>query len=99
MPNMHDPDQWRSESALIGHLASELVRGRLGLLLGAGVSTFYGLPDWRTLVNRVCHNLGEPPLSPADDPITRIGGIRVRHFERNEIGYLDAVRAALYQGK
>jgi len=97
--NMNLPDSWRNRSNLVDHLAQQLVRGRLGIFLGAGVSAFYGLPEWTELVNRLSRRLGEPDLEGGDDPIVRVGALRARHFKDKKDEFLAAVKADLYEGK
>lgn len=95
---MNDPAAWTDRSAVVEHLARELVRGRLGLLLGAGVSAPLGLPDWGQLAARVCLAAGEPDTGAADDPISRIGAVRIRKYRDNTARFLQDVRKALYEG-
>ncbi|MGY3582888.1 hypothetical protein ACVIGB_008047 [Bradyrhizobium sp. USDA 4341] len=96
--NMNLPDSWQNRASLIDHLAQQLVRGRLGVFLGAGVSAFYGLPDWTTLVNRLLARSGEPPLNGTEDPITRVGALRAKYYKGRTKEFLDAVKADLYEG-
>lgn len=98
MANMNDPGTWRDPDALIEHLAGELVKGRLALILGAGVSTFYGLPNWTALVNRIADRCGESPLKAGDDPVIKIGAIRTKLFRDKKDDFLKLVGASLYDG-
>ena len=95
---MRDPAAWGDEGTLVSHLADELIKGRLGLLIGAGVSAFYGLPQWTDLVDRMSARVGMAPLSATDNPVTRVGAIKVNRFSRDEPGFLDLVQSALYDG-
>ena len=97
--NMNLPDSWCNRSNLIDHLAQQLVRGRLGIFLGAGVSAFYGLPGWTELVNRLSARSGEPELEGGDDPILRVGALRAKHYKGKTPEFLAAVKQELYQTK
>jgi hypothetical protein len=79
-------------------LASELVRGRLALLLGAGVSDFYGLPGWNKLVDQICARLHEPKLKPNEDPILKIAALRISQFKGKTPSFLKIVAEELYRG-
>lgn len=46
----HSVDHWDIRGELINHLATELNKGRLCLILGAGISTDFGLPSWPKLI-------------------------------------------------
>lgn len=97
--NMNVPENWQNRDYLVEHLAQQLVRGRLGLFLGAGISAFYGLPTWRKLVNALCRRCGEPDLADGDNPITRIGALRSRQYRDKSPEFLAAVKEELYLGK
>jgi hypothetical protein len=98
MANMNDPASWDDEAVLLEHLARQLVLGRLAIVLGAGASQFYGLPNWQELVNRICNACGEPTLLPGDDPIVKVGAIRIRRFKTKRLEFLKTVTDALYEG-
>lgn len=95
--NMEDPNSWRDLDVVISHLAEELLKGRLGILLGAGVSAFYGLPNWKTLVNDLSIEVGLAPLESGDDPLARADRIRSEKFARDARGFCAAVKRALYK--
>lgn len=97
--NMNLPDNWRNRGNLVDHLADQLVRGRLGIFLGAGVSSFYGLPEWKELVNRLSARSSEPELEPGEDPILRVGALRPKHYKDKTEQFLAAVKEELYRGK
>ncbi len=96
--NLNIKSVWLDEDVLISHLASELVRGRLALLLGAGVSSFYGLPEWTELVNRLCDRCNEPRMNPGDDPLEHVAALRIRHYKNKTLAFLKAVADELYKG-
>src|SRR5436190_1023700 len=96
--NLNIASTWKSERVVISHLASELVHGRLGLLLGAGISSFYGLPEWHALVNRLLARCRDPLITPADDPMMAISALRLKHFKNRTPEFLKAVADELYRG-
>lgn len=86
---------YETRESLIGHLAQELNRGTLTLVLGAGVSVAYGLPNWDTLVARLCQIMkhrrraGESNEALAEAIRTeKCGGDRAR--------FAESVRKALF---
>ena len=97
--NMNLPDSWSQEDVLVSHLAHELHRGRLGLFLGAGLSAFYGMPQWSELVNRLAARVGAPLMKPGDDPILKVGAIRAKYYANRKAAFLADVREELYRGK
>jgi hypothetical protein len=94
--NLHET--WADETQLIQILAKNLVEGRLGLLLGAGVSSFYGLPDWKALVNHISKSTGEAKLTSDSDILIKANAIRVKHFKDKEHEFALVVKNALYEG-
>lgn len=97
---MNDPTMWDDDEYLVSHLAEELVKGRLALFLGSGVSHFFGLPDWDTLVNRISDQVGLPHFDKAkgEDAIHRVQRIKNESFRHKEKEFMGAVHQALYQG-
>lgn len=85
-----------NRALLQAHLADEAVRGRLALVLGAGVSVPFGLPDWSTLLTRLYASVGAAmPARLSDER-------RAEHFLSahctSGADFLQRVRDALYDG-
>lgn len=95
---MNVADSWNDETLLIQHLAEQLTLGRLAIVIGAGVSQFYGLPSWTELMNRMCRSCGEPDLTTGDDPLAKADVLKARHYSSDEAGFSAAVKTALYSG-
>jgi len=98
MSDMNLKDSWEAESILIDHLARQLTLGRLGLFLGAGVSQFYGLPDWDTLMGRLFAKHGEDYPAGAD-PVAKAGYLRAQFYKGDVEGFKRDLAEALYQGQ
>jgi SIR2-like domain len=97
MANMNMPDSWQNEASLIEYLASQLIAGRLGLFLGAGVSKPFGLPDWGELVSRIAVAVGEPePIPGSFNPTEKAEALAQKHFS-TPLEIKAATKAALYQ--
>lgn len=90
-------DEWRVESDLIEHLATELLANRLGLFLGAGQSGFYGLPGWKDLVNRLSQMHSFEPLGDGDDSMLRMARIKSVHYSNQNEEFLADVKKELYK--
>ena len=100
MSTPHNLENWRDRDWLVNYLAEELLMGRLCLFLGAGVSKDSGLPDWKSLVNNICDEIGEERLKDQEDPTAKIAGIKLRNFkkESDKESFLAATHKALYDG-
>lgn len=97
MANMNVADSWKDESTLVEYLAKQLILGRLAIVLGAGISQFYGLPKWAELIENICRDLGEPPMPSGGDPLLKAGTLKAKYFNGNEQGFSEAVKKALYK--
>jgi hypothetical protein len=97
MVNLNIAANWNDEKTVIEHLAGELVRGRLGLLLGAGISQFYKVPTWQKFVDQICARCKEPLLVTGDDLMMKIAAIRVKHFKNKQKEFLKVATEELYR--
>lgn len=98
MSDMHLRDSWQNETMLVAYLARQLIEGRLGLFLGAGVSQFYGLPSWETLLERLCAMHGET-LGPRDSLIDKAAYLRAQFYRGDTEKFKKDLHNALYEGK
>jgi len=96
--DMNLRDSWENETMLVEYLAQQLIAGRLGLFLGAGVSQFYGLPDWDTLMDRLCKKNGEA-FGPKDDAIAKAGYLRANYYRNDRERFKKDLSGALYEDK
>lgn len=89
---------WSNEREVDGLLAKKLRAGSTSLVLGAGASSGFNLPDWARLVERVRDSAGvKPPerLMRSEDEADRLF---VENFDRDRLKFAKAVRASLYEG-
>lgn len=96
MPNMNLPDTWKNEPTLIEYLGGQLLDGRIGLFLGAGISRDYGLPDWKMLLSDLCVKHGEPPPAKGDNLVTLGGYIRAKYYNNKTPAFLKDVKDILF---
>lgn len=94
---MTSRDDFADSETLVKYLASQLQRGRLALILGAGLSVPFGLPDWIGLINRLYEMQGAN-VPPGQTPPRLAEYFRVTYFPRDKPGYIRAVQQALYRG-
>lgn len=93
---MNFADDYENEDSLIDHLASELNHGRLALVLGAGISKPFGLPDWEELIDRmfaakaITREKSESLLNQAEY-------LKSTVFPRDLGGFLQLTHDCLYQ--
>jgi hypothetical protein len=66
---MRSRSAYEQRNSLVQYLASQLVRGRLALILGAGASAGFGLPGWSDLLLRIC---GAARIRPPKGNLTQM---------------------------
>jgi SIR2-like protein len=79
------------------YLAKQLNRGRLALVLGAGISTAFKLPAWKELLQKLYASKGATPPKGADLK-SQADHFRVTYFKGDKKGFIEAVRDTLYAG-
>lgn len=97
MAQMTTIDDFRDEITLQRYLARQLRNGRLSLVLGAGLSVPFGLPDWETLVKNLFELKGSTP--PAGETLERsVEYFKRTHYPTDGAGFIAALHKALYKG-
>jgi hypothetical protein len=102
-------DLWTDHNALVRFLGAQMVAGRLALVLGAGISIPFGLPNWSALLQELRKVLRTDPLlsdnqnikddSPFDLDLKRHAeDLRIIYEDSGGTtkGFLDHVSSALY---
>jgi hypothetical protein len=102
-------EHWTDDNELVRFLGSQMVSGRLALVLGAGISMPFGLPNWPALLQELRKVLRKDPLlvanpSVKDDPPPdcdlkrEAEDLRLIYEESGGTtnGFLDHVSSALY---
>jgi len=95
-PLMDTRDDWDNNERLTEYLATQLMRGQLALLMGAGVSTNFGLPLWDELILRLYGSKRKTP--PLKTPELQARDFRTTYFPHDTSGFVDALRKVLYKG-
>jgi SIR2-like domain len=93
---MRDASSWEKPATLKHYLGQQLKRGRLALILGAGASFGFGLPDWRKLVDDMFDEAGKvppPDLSPPDAS----DSLYVDILARDDVRLVEILHKALYR--
>lgn len=93
---MQNRDDFENENSLVGYLSSQLSRGRLSLVLGAGVSTAFGMPDWPGLLRRLYDEQGID-LPQSYSYARQAEHLREACYRDDHGGFAAAVRTALYR--
>ncbi len=94
---MNFRDQWDNRNTLLNYLADQLAWGRLAIILGAGTSMSFGLPNWPTLVKKLFEKASEPV--PDEDNLELLAEhFRRTFFGKDYEGYVSAIHDALYEG-
>lgn len=94
MPQSH---LWEDSAMLADYLAKQLNIGCLAMVVGAGISVPFGLPDWPTLISRLFKSKGATPRFEKRPEILA-EEFKLTYFRDDAYGYLDAVSGALYEG-
>jgi hypothetical protein len=91
MERMSEYEDW---STLSDYLARQLVRGRMELVLGAGTSRHFGLPDWKALIRNLYSLHGaKPPKKPGT---VQAEIFKNQYHTRNQDSFLLEVKKVLY---
>jgi len=93
---MYDIDSWNDDALLTKYLAGQLIKGRLALFLGAGISKDFIGVTWPELVQRILEAKGET-FNPGTSFERQIARLRTAHFASDTEGYLNLVRDELYR--
>ncbi|MGO9019189.1 MAG: SIR2 family protein [Syntrophobacteraceae bacterium] len=94
-PVMDARDAWEHPETLKNYLAQQLLKGRIALILGSGISTDFNLPDWPKLITDLYASKGQSPPSGMNME-KQAEVFQDRHYSGNLPGFLEAVRSALY---
>lgn len=89
------PTTWSDEVWLKDFLANQLLRGRLSLVLGAGVSAGIGLPSWPKLVELLFAEKGLIPPSSLTTELASEELLRTQYSSDN-VAFASAIRKCLY---
>ena len=89
-------DDFNDRGSLTKYLGHQLFRGRLALILGAGISKPFGLPEWDDLISKLFEKKGD--TKPADKTAAQLAEFfRLKYFEDDSEGFKTAVHEALYE--
>ena len=89
---------WGSDEALV-KIAKKLNQGNVALVLGAGVSVFYGLPNWKALLSGLENDGAKHTVDELEDYPLWAQTILDDHFAGDELKLTNAVHKGLYGPK
>lgn len=94
---MMEISHWENDKMLFDHLASHLLNGRIALILGAGISKSFGLPDWNDLVKKMYEQKKlTPPKSKKVGLEKQAEQFKVNVCKNDDIIFKNSVQEALY---
>jgi hypothetical protein len=93
---MRDADSWVTPDVIDNFLATQLDRGALAIVLGAGVSMPFGLPSWSELVARVGARVAvtATPTDGLDEQAETIFNASAK----SPLDFAETIRECLYAG-
>lgn len=92
-------ENWEDWDTIRDWLAEDLKKGRLGLVLGAGASIGFGLPDWLSLVKGAYKHAAVPwPRGHlAINPEEAADALLEKHLKGDDVRFAQLIRSTLYQ--
>src|SRR5438876_11507409 len=87
-------DDFTTDEGLAWSAAGHLIRGRVALVLGAGVSMPFGLPSWKTLIERLYKTARSKP--PREDAKRQVEQFRESYCAGSDARLIEAVGRVLY---
>jgi hypothetical protein len=93
---MQSIDGYNDHISLKDFLADQLLHGRLALVLGAGASMGFGLPNWDILTERIFEDLHVARDVNMDNEMSA-ELLLAKHFNKDKMKFANAVRKALYR--
>lgn len=93
---MRDASAYRHTPTLKRFIATQLVSGRLALILGAGASNGFGLPGWNELTRRLVRNSGASRPKGLDNEAVA-EHLLSQTYNGDAVRFAKAVHCALYE--
>jgi hypothetical protein len=87
---------FENPATLTDHLADQLARGRLAIVIGAGASMGFGLPSWASLLDR-CLELRGISRIDGPDPEALAERVLVEGCGNDDVTFARLVATALYE--
>lgn len=96
MSALKSPDFWEDKNILNEFLAGQLIKRRLAVVLGAGVSHGAELPGWEELVDRLYAEKGAV-RDPDQTPEQASEAFHYKYYRNQDKEFAELVRKVLYE--
>lgn len=94
---MKNAAHWEVEDNVIAFLTKQLKGSTISLVLGSGISTKFGLPDWDTLITRLANGKSLPDDFYDLTAKQQASYIKTKLFSNNEKALNSKIRDVIYE--
>lgn len=91
-----DAENWDNEETQLIVLSQLMKERKLTLVLGAGISTPFGLPNWSQLLTNLIPKGKSPDLTGLSAPLIA-SKIKVSYYDNDDASFAKAVKESIYK--